>query len=109
MDMVKRFNVYLVNLDPVVNGKPRTSRPCVVVSPDEMNRYLNTVIVAPLTSRKRDIPTRVLINFKLKPGQIALEQIRVLDKSRLLKPLGKLGDNTRDEVLRILGEMFSGG
>lgn len=109
MDMVKRFNVYLVNLDPLVNGKPRTSRPCVVVSPDEMNRYLKTVIVAPLTSRKQDLPTRVPINFKLKPGQIALEQIRVLDKSRLIKPLGKLGDNTRDEVVRILGEMFSGG
>ena len=109
MDLVKRFNVYLVNLDPMVNGKPRTSRPCVVVSPDEMNRYLNTVIVAPLTSRKQDLPTRVPINFKLKPGQIVLEQIRVLDKSRLIKPLGKLGDNTRDEVVRILGEMFSGG
>jgi len=109
MDMVKRFNVYLVNLDPVVNGKPRASRPCVVISPDEMNRYLNTVIVAPLTSRKQDLPTRVPINFKLKPGQIALEQIRVLDKSRLIKPLGKLGDNTRDEVVRVLGEMFSGG
>jgi mRNA interferase MazF len=109
MDLVKRFGVYLVNLDPVVNGKPRTSRPCVVVSPDEMNRYLKTVIVVPLTSRKQDLPTRVPIHFKLKPGQIALEQIRVLDKSRLIKSLGKLGDNTRDEVVRILGEMFSGG
>lgn len=108
MDLVKRFNVYLVNLDPTLNGKPRSSRPCVVVSPDEMNRYLSTVIVAPLTSRQHDFPTRVPINFKFKPGQIALEQIRTLDKSRLIKPLGKLGDKTRDEVVRVLGEMFFG-
>jgi mRNA interferase MazF len=108
MDMVKRFDVYLINLDPVVNGKARFSRPCVVVSPDEMNRYLTTVIVAPLTSRQMDFPTRIPINFKFKPGQIALEQLRVVDKTRLIKPLGKLGDKTRDDVTRILGEMFSG-
>lgn len=108
MDMVKRFDVYLVNLDPVVNGKPRTSRPCVVVSPDEMNRYLTTVIVAPLTSLPKEFPTRVPINFKFKPGQIALEQLRTVDATRLIKPLGKLGDKTREEVVKILGEMFSG-
>ena len=109
MDMVKRFNVYLVNLASAAEGKARASRPCVVISPDEMNRYISTVIVAPLTSRKRDFPTRVPINFKFKPGQIALEQIRAVDKSRLIKPLGKLGDSTRDEVIRVLGEMFSEG
>ncbi len=108
MDMVKRFDVYLVNLDPVVNGKARISRPCVVVSPDEMNRYLATVIVAPLTSQHRDFPTRIPIHFKFKPGQIALEQLRVVDKTRLIKPLGKLGDKTRDDVVKVLGEMFSG-
>lgn len=106
--MVKRFDVYLVNLDQVVNGKARTSRPCVVISPDEMNRYLTTVIVAPLTSQNRDFPTRVPINFKFKPGQIALEQLRTVDASRLVKPLGKLGDKTQDDVIRILAEMFSG-
>lgn len=109
MDMVTRFNVYLVNLDAEKNGKARTNRPCVVISPDEMNRYLNTVIIAPLTSRQRDFPTRVPITFKFKPGQIALEQIRVVDKSRLIKSLGKLGDKTRDDVVRILVEMFSLG
>jgi mRNA interferase MazF len=108
MDVVKRFDVYLVNLDPVVNGKARTSRPCVVVSPDEMNRFLTTVIVAPLTSRHKEFPTRVPINFKFKPGQIALEQLRTVDATRLIKPLGKLGDKTREEVVKILGEMFSG-
>jgi len=106
--MVKRFEVYLVNLDPVMNGKARTSRPCVVVSPDEMNRYLDSGIVAPLTSRQHDFPTRVPIHFKFKPGQIALEQIRAVDKLRLIKPLGKLGDKTRDDVVKILNEMFFG-
>jgi len=108
MDMVKRFDVYLVNMDPEINGKARTSRPCVVVSPDEMNRYLTTVLVAPLTSKHRDFPTRIQINFKFKPGQIALEQLRVVDKKRLIKPLGRLGDKTRDDLVKILGEMFSG-
>ena len=107
MDMVKRFNVYLVNFDPSSEDKSRSGRPCVVISPDEMNRYLGTVIIVPLTSRSRNYPTRVPINFKFKPGQIALEQIRVVDKSRLIKPLGKLGDRTRDEVVKILSEMFS--
>lgn len=106
--MVKRFEVYLINLDPEMNGKARTSRPCVVVSPDEINRYLDSVIVAPLTSRQHDFPTRVPINFKFKPGQIALEQIRAVDKSRLIKPLGKLGDKTRDDVVKVLNEMFFG-
>jgi mRNA interferase MazF len=109
MDMVKRFEVYLVSLDGATSGSARNARPCVVVSPDEMNRYLDTVIVAPLTSRKQNYPTRIPITFKFKAGQIALEQIRVLDKSRLIKPLGKLGDRTRDDVLRALNEMFAEG
>jgi mRNA interferase MazF len=107
MGVVKRFEVYLVNLDPIIEVKAQTTRPCIVVSPDEMNRYLPTVLVAPLTSQQREFPTRVAINFKFKNGQIALEQIRVVDKSRLIKPLGKLGDKTRDDVMNILGEMFS--
>ena len=105
--MVKRFEVYLVNLDPTVDGKPQTARPCLVVSPDEMNRYLSTVIVAPLTSQQRDYPTRIPINFKFKNGQIALEQLRTVDKMRLIKPLGKVGDKTRQLVLGSLAEMFT--
>ena len=107
MGLVKRFEVYLVNLDPVVDGKAQTARPCVIVSPDEMNRYLTSVIVAPLTSQQKDFPTRVSINFKFKNGQIALEHLRAVDKSRLIKPLGRLGDKNRSEVLAILSEMFT--
>ena len=101
--MVKRFELHLVSL----GGDLAARRPCVVISPDEMNQFLPTVIVAPLTSRLKEFPTRVRVNFKLKRGQIALEQLRVVDKTRLEKRLGKLGDNARREVLSVLGEMFA--
>jgi mRNA interferase MazF len=101
--MVKRFDVHLVAL----SADGATARPCVVLSPDEMNRYLPTVIVAPLTTRQRDFPTRVGISFKFKLGQIALEQIGVVDKSRLVRQLGKVGEGTRREVLAVLAEMFA--
>jgi mRNA interferase MazF len=103
LDVVKRFDVHLVAL----GAAPATPRPCVVVSPDEMNRYLPTVIVAPLTTRQTDFPTRIRVTFKFRIGQIALEQLRVVEKSRLERRLGKLGDNTRREVLSVLGEMFA--
>jgi mRNA interferase MazF len=103
LDLVKRFELHLVNLGSDLSAK----RPCVVNSPDEMNQFLPTVIVAPLTSRQKEFPTRVRVNFKLKRGQIALEQLRVVDKTRLEKRLGKLGDNARREVLSVLGEMFA--
>jgi len=101
--MVRRFDVHLVTL----GAGSATARPCVVLSPDEMNLYLPTVIVAPLTTRQADFPTRIRANFKFKTGQIALEQLRVVDKSRLERRLGKLGDNTRRQVLLVLGEMFA--
>jgi mRNA interferase MazF len=101
--MVKRFEVHLVAL----NADTSTSRPCVVLSPDEMNRHLPTVIVAPLTTRQKEFPTRVRVNFKFKIGQIALEQLGVVDKSRLIRHLGRLGGSARREVLAVLGEMFA--
>ena len=101
--MVRRFDVHLV----ATQADGSAARPCVVLSPDEMNRYLPTVIVAPLTTRQKDFPSRVHVNFRLKNGQVALEQIGVVDKSRLLKPLGRLGGNARREVLAVLAEMFA--
>lgn len=101
--MVKRFDVHLVAL----GADSATARPCVILSPDEMNRHLTTVIVAPLTTRQKDFPTRVRVNFKFKMGQIALEQLGVVDKSRLVRQLGKLGQGARRDVLAVLAEMFA--
>lgn len=108
MGMVtKRFDVYLVNLDPTVGSEIRKERPCLVISPDEMNRFVATVIVAPMTTKSRDYPTRISRRFRGKQGQIVLDQIRTVDKVRLTQKLGKLDKNTQDKVLSVLGEMFS--
>lgn len=105
--VVKRFDVYLVNLDPTVGREIRKARPCLVISPDEMNRYIATVIVAPMTTKGRDYPTRVLCAFKGKEGQVVLDQIRTVDKSRLAQKLGRIDKQTQEEVLSILAEMFA--
>ena len=83
--VVKRFDVYLINLDPTVGSEIQKTRPCLVVSPDEMNHHIRTVIVAPMTSAEKDYPTRVSCTFRKKQGQVVLDQIRTLDKSRRLK------------------------
>lgn len=105
--MVKRFEVYLVNLDPTMGSEIQKTRPCAIVSPDEMNRHIQTVIAAPLTTKGRKYPTRVECKFKGKKGQIVLDQIRTIDKTRLVKKLGELTENSQKEVLRILAEMFA--
>ncbi|EHP84087.1 transcriptional modulator of MazE/toxin, MazF [Geobacter metallireducens RCH3] len=105
--VVKRFDVYLVNLDPTVGREIRKARPCLIISPDEMNRYIGTVIVAPMTTKGRDYPTRVQCSFKGKEGQVVLDQIRTVDKSRLFQKLGRIDKETQEEVLSILAEMFA--
>jgi len=105
--VVARFDVYLVNLDPTVGSEIRKARPCLVISPDEMNRFIATVIVAPMTTRARDYPTRVACTFKGKHGQVVLDQIRTIDKVRLVKKLGRIDKQTQDEVLSVLTEMFA--
>ncbi len=104
---MKRFDVYRVNLDPTVGSEIRKSRPCVIVSPDEMNRHIRTVIVAPLTSKGRSYPSRVECEFQGKKGQVVLDQIRTVDKRRLAKRMGKLDGATGSTVLRRLVEVFS--
>ena len=81
----QRFDVYLVNLDPTVGSEIKKTRPCVIVSPNEMNNHISTIIVAPLTSKLRNYPTRVPCRVEGKQGQIVLDQIRTVDKSRLVK------------------------
>ena len=88
--VVQRFEVYLVSLDPTVGSEIQKSRPCLIISPDEMNRYINTVIITPMTTRGRDYPTRVPCTFQGRQGQIVLDQIRTVDKTRLLRKLGRI-------------------
>lgn len=105
--VVKRFDVYLINLDPTIGSEIKKTRPCLVISPDEMNRFISTVIVAPLTSKGTTYPTRVACRFQGKQGQIVLDQIRTVDKTRLVKRLGKIDKQSQTEVLSVLGEMFA--
>jgi mRNA interferase MazF len=104
---VKRFEVYLVNLDPTVGHEIKKSRPCLVISPDELNRYISTVIVAPMTTKGRNYPTRVPCTYQGKEGQVVLEQIRTVDKIRLVKRLGKIDSRTQANVFSVLSELFS--
>ncbi|NLW82211.1 MAG: type II toxin-antitoxin system PemK/MazF family toxin [Desulfovibrionales bacterium] len=104
---VKRFDVFLVNLDPTVGHEIKKSRPCLVISPDEMNKFITTVIVAPMTTKGRDYPTRVSCVFQGKEGQIVLDQIRTVDKARLAKRLGKIDTETQVKVFSGLAELFS--
>ena len=105
--VVNRFEVYLVNLDPTIGSEIKKTRPCLVISPDEMNRWIRTVIVAPMTTKGRSYPTRVDCEFQGKEGQIVLDQIRTVDKARLVKNLGRVDDAVQREVLMTLGEMFA--
>ena len=107
MDVVERFDIYLVNLDPTVGSEIKKTRPCVVVSPDEMNRYIRTVIIAPMTTKGRAYPTRVECRFEGKDGQVVLDQIRTVDKTRLVKRIGKLSGSAQIKVLSGLSEMFA--
>ncbi len=104
---VNRFDIYLVNLDPTLAVEIRKTRPCLVISPDEMNHHIRTAIIAPMTTKGRSYPTRVACRFKGKNGQMALDQIRAVDQSRLIKKLGRLDSKAASAVLGVLSEMFA--
>jgi mRNA interferase MazF len=105
--VIERFNICLVRLDPTTGAETPKTRPCLIVSPDELNQAVSTVIIAPMTTVRRGWPTRVELTFQGKTGEIALDQIRAVDKSRLMKRLGKLDSATADAVLDTLGELFA--
>lgn len=105
--VVERFDVFLISFDPTRGSEIKKSRPCLVVSPDEMNRHIKTVIVAPMTTKGRDYPTRIACTFQGKRGQVVLDQIRTVDKSRLLRRLGTIPALVQHKVLETLQEMFS--
>ena len=104
--VVNRFDVFLINLDPTVGSEIQKMRPCLIISPDEMNRHIRTVIVAPMTTSGKDYPTRVPCKFQRKKGQIVLDQIRTIDKSRLIKKIGTIDPQVQAEVISTLQSMF---
>ena len=104
---VSRFDVFLVNLDPTVGSEIRKARPCVDVSPDDANRYVRTVVVAPLTTSGRPYPSRVETHFAGKDGQVVIDQLRTVDKVRLARRLGTLDPREAVSVLAVLREFFA--
>ena len=105
--VINRFDVYLINLDPTMGSEIQKTRPCLIISPDEMNRHIRTVIIAPMTTAGKDYPTRIKCKFKKKKGQIVLDQVRTIDKTRLIKKLGKIDPETQIEVISVLQRLFA--
>jgi len=105
--VVNRFDVYLINLDPTIGSEIQKARPCLIISPDEMNRHIRTVIVAPMTTAGKDYPTRVSCKFKKKKGRIVLDQIRTIDKTRLIKKLDSINPETQVEMISVLQRLFA--
>jgi mRNA interferase MazF len=105
--VISRFDVFLVNLDPTLGHEIKKTRPCLIISPDEMNKHIETIIIAPMTTKGRSYPSRVPVNFHGKKGQIVLDQIRTIDKSRLTRKLGRIDKRTAQKVLDVLQEMFA--
>jgi len=105
--VVSRFDVFLVNLDPTHGYEIKKTRPCLIISPDEMNRFIGTAIIAPMTTKGHDYPSRVPLTFQRKKGQIVLDQIRTVDKNRLIKRLGRIDKETAQKVIDVLQEMFA--
>jgi len=104
---VERFDVYWVNLDPTIGSELRKSRPAVIISPNEMNNGLNTVIIAPITSTIKKYPTRVNIELQRKKGQVALDQIRTIDKQRLNKRVTRISSEDAKKIIETLQVMFA--
>ncbi|MGE5345934.1 MAG: type II toxin-antitoxin system PemK/MazF family toxin [Acidithiobacillales bacterium] len=104
---LRRFDVFLVRLDPVEGSEIAETRPCAVVSPDELAGFLRTVLVAPMTTARRTYPFRVPCRFRGRDGSIALDQIRAIDRSRIVRRLGSLSPATRTRLLETLQEFFA--
>ena len=101
-----QYDVYLVNLDPTIGHEIKKTRPCLIISPDELNNNLQTVVIAPMTTKSHDYPTRVKLDFQTKTGWIVLDQIRTVDKKRLTKRLGLIDKKTVQKVKSIIKEML---
>ena len=106
MGMVNQYDVFLINLDPTTGHEIKKTRPCLIISPDEMNRTIQTIIIAPMTTKSRNYPTRVPLKFEKKEGWIVLDQIRTVDRKRLIKKLGKIKQREIEKTKSILKEML---
>jgi mRNA interferase MazF len=103
---LKQYQIVLVNLDPTIGSEIKKTRPCVIISPDEMNIYLQTVVIAPMTSQSKSYPTRAEVRHENKSGWIVLDQIRTIDKQRILKVLDNLSDKEILKVKEIIKETY---
>ena len=103
---VKQYQIVLVNLDPTIGSEMKKTRPCVIISPNELNKYLDTIVIAPMTSSSKSYPTRVEIHHDKKTGWIVLDQIRTIDRKRILKVLGNLSEKEIKKVTEIIRETF---
>ncbi len=104
--VISQYDVFLINLDPTVGHEIKKTRPCLVISPDEMNANISTIIVAPMTTVSRNYPTRVKTTFNKKAGYIVLDQIRTVDRARFVKKLGRINIDAISSVKSILSEML---
>jgi len=105
--VVNKSEIWLVELDPTKGSEIQKTRPAVIISPNQMNFNISTVIIAPMTTKKKNFPTRVDIFFDGKNGQIVLDQIRTIDKSRLIKKIGFIDKITQNQITRLLHELFA--
>ena len=105
MDLTQ-YQIVLVNLDPTIGSEIKKTRPCVIISPDEMNRHLNTLVIAPMTSQSKNYPTRIKVKHNNKIGWIVLDQIRTIDKQRVVKYLGILTNKEIEKIKLIIRETF---
>jgi mRNA interferase MazF len=103
---IVQYSIVLVNLDPTLGSEIKKTRPCIIVSPDEMNKYLNTIVLAPMTTNLKRYPTRVAVELDGKKGMIVIDQIRTVDKIRILKVLGKLTKSEIKECKQVIKETF---
>lgn len=103
---VKQYQIVLVNLEPTIGSEIKKTRPCVIISPDEMNKYLRTIVIAPITSTIKAYPTRFKVNLKDIKGSIAIDQIRTIDKKRIIKVLGTLSDKEIKTIKSIIRETY---
>uniref|UniRef100_UPI004048DF51 type II toxin-antitoxin system PemK/MazF family toxin n=1 Tax=Roseivirga sp. TaxID=1964215 RepID=UPI004048DF51 len=103
---IRQYDIILVNLDPTIGSEIKKTRPCLVISPNEMNKYLRTVIVAPMTTADRTYPTRVVIHYNVKIEAAAIDQIRTIDKSRVIKSLGKISKAEIENCKAVIQETF---
>lgn len=103
---IKQYDIYLINLDPTIGSEIQKTRPCLVISPDEMNKNIQTIIIAPMTTKSHSYPTRVKVTFEKKTGWIVLDQIKTIDRSRLVKRLGRVTNDAITKIKSVIKEML---